>query len=51
MNNLDKIRRDLMKPKVIQEKRVPGEVRNQPCICGSGRKSKNCQCDRYRPHE
>lgn len=24
---------------------VPGELRNQKCPCGSGRKTKNCQCD------
>lgn len=26
---------------------IPGELRNQKCPCGSGRKAKNCQCDMF----
>ncbi|EPV6142754.1 SEC-C metal-binding domain-containing protein [Morganella morganii] len=28
-------------------KKIPGELRNQKCPCGSGRKAKNCQCDLF----
>lgn len=28
-------------------KLVPGEMRNQKCPCGSGGKSKNCQCETF----
>ncbi|WP_366447230.1 SEC-C metal-binding domain-containing protein [Citrobacter freundii] len=33
--------------KQLQVKNVPGELRNQKCPCGSGRKAKNCQCDTF----
>lgn len=29
-------------------KNVPGEIRNQKCHCGSGRKAKNCECDMFK---
>lgn len=29
-------------------KNIPGELRNQKCPCGSGRKAKNCQCDAFK---
>ncbi|HEC2568049.1 SEC-C metal-binding domain-containing protein [Raoultella ornithinolytica] len=29
-------------------KNVPGEIRNQKCPCGSGRKAKNCECDMFK---
>lgn len=34
--------------KQLQVKNVPGELRNQKCQCGSGRKAKNCQCDTFK---
>lgn len=34
--------------KRLQVKNIPGELRNQKCPCGSGRKTKNCHCDMFK---
>lgn len=40
------LRREIVR-KFAMIKKVPGELRNKKCPCGSGRKSKNCQCDLF----
>lgn len=47
MRDLDKVIRELYSPKVAKEKRVPSDMRNLKCPCGSGRKSKNCHCEEF----
>ncbi|WP_414454352.1 hypothetical protein [Enterobacter roggenkampii] len=29
-------------------KKIPGNIRNEKCPCGSGRKTKNCQCELFK---
>ena len=50
MREVWRIQEDLRREeaeKFASIKKVPGELRNQKCPCGSGRKSKNCQCDLF----
>lgn len=50
MREVWRIQEDLRREeaeKFARIKKVPGELRNQKCPCGSGRKAKNCQCDLF----
>ena len=50
MREVWRIQEDLRREdseKFSMVKKVPGELRNKKCPCGSGRKSKNCQCDLF----
>ncbi|WP_084706432.1 SEC-C metal-binding domain-containing protein [Tatumella morbirosei] len=51
MRDLAKVMREIDREnirKAAMVKKIPGELRNQKCPCGSGRKAKNCHCDTFK---
>jgi len=47
MENLGKILKEAAKPKLFRNPLHMGAIRNKPCICGSGKKIKQCHGEKY----